>query len=300
VESAPASEASEVPPPEEASRGWVFQGLLAAGLLLVLGAGLLWWLSTGLPHSLPPEGDIARVEVLTGRGECGGLSTGDVLREGALLRTCTDSGMALRLAVGASLRVDARTSVRFLSSDRLELVSGTIYLDCQPEEVSSPIEVVTPFGSLYDLGTQYLITVDESRMALRVREGSVELRSEGAVHRAAAGSALVALRDGTVQRVEAISPTGPSWDWVLPLAPGFELDGRSLADFLQWVHRETGYQVLFLEPDLATAAEGILLRGHIDGLSPGQALEAVLPTTGLRHEISGSELRICRSRRPIS
>lgn len=281
-------------------RGWIVGGLLAATLLLALAVGLLWESPNGgssRPNFVP--GTIATIEVVRGPGECVGLTEGMPLTAGTTLRTCPGFGVAVWMAAGASLRLDAETEVRLLDAHRLALLRGSIYLDCNPDEVMETLEVVTPFGSLIDLGTQFLVTVGEADLTVRVRQGAVELRRDGTIHRARQGTVLRAHRDGTIQQQGSLAPMGPPWDWVLPLAPAFQLDGRSLGEFLRWIHRETGYTIQFSNPRLAAHANRILLHGKIDGLHPEEALEAVLPTTGLHYRVEDGRIQIWQSTPPL-
>jgi hypothetical protein len=64
-------------------------------------------------------------------------------------------------------------------------------------------------------------------------------------------------------------------------APGFEVEGRTLGELLAWVARETGWRVRFAEPELAAAADEIVLHGDFGDLRPDQAAFAVLPGAGL-------------------
>ena len=73
----------------------------------------------------------------------------------------------------------------------------------------------------------------------------------------------------------------PDWAWAEQIAPEFALEGRSLRTFLDWAARETGFTMRLASPDLARSADGIWLHGSAAGLTPSQALEAVLPTCGL-------------------
>lgn len=52
-------------------------------------------------------------------------------------------------------------------------------------------------------------------------------------------------------------------------------------EFLTWVGRETGREVVFATPESAAEADRAVLSGSVAGLRPAQALSAVLPTTNL-------------------
>ena len=79
----------------------------------------------------------------------------------------------------------------------------------------------------------------------------------------------------------------------MDVAPGFDIEGRSLEAFLSWVSRETGLRTDLHDEDTVRAAE-IDLHGSIDGLTPVEALAAVLPACGLKHRIDAGTLQIER------
>jgi hypothetical protein len=83
---------------------------------------------------------------------------------------------------------------------------------------------------------------------------------------------------------------------VLEAAAGFEIEGQTLQDLLDWVARETGWQVRFADAELAASAKEIVLHGGIGNLRPDQAPFAVLPGAGLEGELSRGVLTIRRAR----
>jgi hypothetical protein len=72
------------------------------------------------------------------------------------------------------------------------------------------------------------------------------------------------------------------------------VDGKTLPVFLDWVAREGGWTIRFADEALRRAASSIVLRGSIDGLTPEQALEAILPTCGLTHRIANGTVTVDR------
>ena len=69
---------------------------------------------------------------------------------------------------------------------------------------------------------------------------------------------------------------------------------RTLAEYLDWITRETGWRVEYAEPAIARDASTIVLHGSITGLRPDQTPLAVLPTCGLRHRMTDGTLTIER------
>jgi hypothetical protein len=133
-----------------------------------------------------------------------------------------------------------------------------------------------------------------------VRQGAVALLDRpGAADSSlvAAGEQWTLARGGTVTR-SPIATSGPAWDWVLAIAPPFEIEGRRLEDFLAWVERETGWRVE-LDPDArSVASQAIRLHGSIAGLPPGEAIDVVLAGAGLASRLETGVLRISRAAGP--
>jgi ferric-dicitrate binding protein FerR (iron transport regulator) len=172
------------------------------------------------------------------------LAAGDVVAVGSRLTTSGTAekgagGVALRMPGGASLRLAEATRMRLLSGEQIELERGAVYVDhASGEGDRARIEVVTPFGSVEEIGTQFSVrrSEAESQLEVRVREGEVRVVRPGATASARAGIELLVAKDGSIRRRE-IAAHGPEWDWVLDRAPGFDIEGRTLGEFLRWIER---------------------------------------------------------------
>ena len=75
---------------------------------------------------------------------------------------------------------------------------------------------------------------------------------------------------------------GETWDWIATTTPAIDIEGRPLVDFLAWAGRELGREVVFESPELRREAAAIVVHGSVAGLTPQQALDAVLATTSVR------------------
>jgi len=288
-------------PRRRPAAGWALA--LAAALAAVLGLGW-WWQTVRAPAAAAA---VARVETVSGAvyaqpplGDPRLLAVGDELPPGTTLVTPGGIGpsrISLRLAAG-SVRVDDESRLRLISSTALELSGGEVYAATDPVrgEPSPALEVRTPLGTARDVGTQFTVAVlgpAADALRVRVREGAVAVERDGERHRAAAGEELVVARDGRVARRE-IATHGDPWAWVLDAAPPFT--GRTLADLLAWVQRETGWRVRYEEPGLAVEAEGIVLYGGVGDLRPDEAAQAILPGAGLEGQVADGVLTVRRPR----
>lgn len=254
---------------------------LAAALLLVVGL-----------MSKDPDGPgvpVARIEMRTGEVT---LSRADLL-PGTLVTTADSGRVAVRLPTGASVRIDGNSSVRFDSEYYLTLERGALYADAGVSRMSSGghqgIEITTPFGSVRDIGTQFEVRLVPEGLRVRVREGKVRVHLDGRLVETGAGGELLVHEDGSSQSAD-VPAYGPDWEWVQRTAPPFTIENASLADFLNWVSRETGLRWHLAEPHGDPGQ--VTLHGSIEGLTAEEALSVVLPGSGYRYRVEGGEIRL--------
>jgi ferric-dicitrate binding protein FerR (iron transport regulator) len=262
-------------------------GLALAASLAVAALGI--WLSgpllTGSGEVVATmalaSGDVRAKEGLLGRwqpvGDDQSLHAGEALLTGSAGRG------SLSLPGGVSLRLDHDTLITLTSADRVDIERGAMYVDAGRESVATaPLTVVTSAGELRHVGTQYEVRLLGTDVRVRVREGHVEWSdAQGRAARGAVGDQLTIAADGAIAR-DVVPPYGESWDWVAAAAPGIDIDGRPLTEFLDWAGRELGREIAFVNADVASEAAGVTVHGSIAGLTPAQALDAVLATTRLQ------------------
>jgi ferric-dicitrate binding protein FerR (iron transport regulator) len=205
------------------------------------------------------------------------------LRAGENLMTGARGRAALQLPDGVSLRMDHDTRITFLDAGHVQVKSGAVYVEAGTvPSASRSLRVTTPAGVVWHVGTQYEARIVKGATRLRVREGRVDLiPTQGAPQTAHVGEELLVSTAGTVAR-SAISPSDPEWQWAANAAPSFDIDGRPVREFLTWVGRELGREIVFATPESEAEAERAVLSGSVNGLAPAEALAAVLPTTSLR------------------
>jgi len=268
---------------------------LAAAAALVLAVGYGWW----HPARPSPVADGAIATLLRAVGSLHGSDGGAVtlglsLRAGSGLETGTDGRAALALAGGATVRLDSDTHVRILSGPVLQLDRGALYIDTGKERTrGAGVEIRTDLGLVRDVGTQFEVRMQGDELRVSVREGVATLVRDDRSFSAPAGTRLL-VRPGGAVETGAAPMQGPDWDWVLAIAPAFELEGRTLASYLDWLTRETGWRVEFTDRSIAGRASTIILHGSVAGLRPDETPSAVLPTCGLRHRLVEGTLTIER------
>jgi len=275
-----------------------FQWAVAASLFLVVSAVILGS-SSGLGSDLVsrlfgPSPTVATVEIVAGSGLQGLTSSPDEtprsLKAGETIET-VDGMASLRLAGGSSLRLHAQTRLRLITEHELALERGAIYLDAGPDDVQLSIQ--TPFGLVRDIGTQFEVRLDDQDLRIRVREGEVELtkgRRRSAVKR---GDELTVQKNGEAQR-RRVAVHGEPWRPYQAVAPALNLEGATLASYLHWLSRETGWTLRYRQSDIRSQAPTVILHGSIDGVPVVETPEIVLPTCQLEAELRDGVLEIRR------
>jgi ferric-dicitrate binding protein FerR (iron transport regulator) len=270
--------------------GWAMAASVAVGAVAV-------WLVRPL---VQPEAEVVAsltrvvgsVEQNQGDGRWTPLGTAGEIDAGTQLRTESGGRAALQLANGVELRMDSRTLVAFEDSSRATLKSGAVYVDSgAPGRAPGPDFVLdTPAGNVRHLGTQYEARYVGGELQVGVREGRVEVRRDSGNVVADAGE-RVTFAGGEVTRA-ALAPTAPDWNWVAGVTPAFSIEGRSVEDFLVWAARETGRTIVYASSEAAQQSRSVTLRGTVEGLTPDEAVHAVLSTTSLQPQIGPDRIRV--------
>lgn len=274
--------------------------MLAAASIAIV-ASIMIAIATMNAAPAPQSASVVRIEGHV-TSDAGWLHAARALKPNATVHVgdeiATGKGarIALHVEDGLSLRLDQNTLVRFAAPDRLELERGAVYVASEPDaQRSDTFTVATRDASVRHIGTQYEVRTIAQRMQVSVREGRVVIDTDGALHEGKAGERIAIGRDGTVNRT-SFAPIDPAWHWVSSIAPPFDIENRSLNDFLAWFTRETGHDIAFASTEAEQAAQATILRGSIEGLEPRAALATVLATTDLDSTDGGDGQIIVRTR----
>jgi hypothetical protein len=268
---------------------------IAATVLLALAAVLDLFRVTG---DLAPQ--VATISKQNGAiyllGEQSAmLELGDrtSIAAGQTLVTAGGAGIGLTWHSGnGSLRIDENTHIELLSEDTVFLHSGRLYFDSggvamlgDPVRAAGYFKVETEFGRVTHLGTQYMTAVDGDSLTVSVREGEIEVDG-----RFIAREGEQLQRHGTaIPSITNISASGRAWAWTEAMSPSMDIDGKSTFEFLQWVARETGLELVFASPEAESMARAGRLMGTID-TAPRQALEIWMAGEMLTATIEGQTI----------
>ncbi len=264
-------------------RRWSIAGAAVAAVAL-FGVGLNVWLAT------PERQVVARV--VQSVGAATQAPAEQVIHSGDRLTTGADSRMAIVIGAGISLRLDENTEVLVDSGEHLTISRGAVYVDAGKDtSLRQPLTVQTAYGSIRHLGTQYEVRLLDAALSVCVREGRIVLDRDDAALQGTAGEQLLVSDTGNVERLP-VAADAPTWNWIAVVTPVIEIDNRPLTEFLTWAGRELGREVVFASPAAQAQAGQVILRGSVTGLTPDQAVDAVLASTPLTAERAPGTLQI--------
>ena len=269
----------------------VWRRRAAFGAAAAAAALVAAFLYVGRPDPGVPAPVLARVEQVQGivtTANGARLSAGSGLASG----TQVDSGdgqIGLRLASGGSLRIAPHSRVVLVGSDEAQLLAGALYFDSEAQRAAD-FSVTTDLGRVRDIGTQFLVRLDDERLDVGVREGRVNVTRGTTSDTAAAGERLIASQTATGFRRDTIPTFGAEWEWAERLAPPFDINGRTLGEFLVWFEAQTGRTVVFADPAAELKTREVL-SGSLD-FPPMQKLSAVLALNDLTYALDGERIVI--------
>jgi len=258
----------------------------------VLLAVLAWPLLLRFYGQASPAASIGKVVRLHGQvslfsdgqpQELGPTDTAVLLYPQQAVVTGHEAGISIGWAGEKAVRIDQGTRLELVSADEIRLDSGRIYVDVPPGQDSggskTALHIVTRLGTIYHTGTQFMVEAGETAVEVRVREGSVTIDSGVETRVADRGEKAVMARVGLIETASA--PTwGDEWQWVEQLTPTYPLEGSTLRNFLTWVQRETGKELIFESPHARFTADTTILHGSLDQ-EPMDSLAMILDTTEL-------------------
>ena len=211
------------------------------------------------------------------------LSGHDYLAQGQAL---------LALQGGGNLRMAAGALVEVIGENAIRVNAGELYVDIPPgTHANAAFIAKTPAGEFRHLGTQFALAVANGETRLRVREGVVSWLAPGGPSTVEAGNELHIDRDGKATR-RTIAPSDQVWNWTSKTTPDFEVENRLLQEFLVWVARESGRELVLADPMTREQVATIRMHGSVKGLAPMQALSAVMAATPLRYDLPEGRIRV--------
>ncbi|HEY4444003.1 MAG TPA: FecR domain-containing protein [Steroidobacteraceae bacterium] len=273
-----------------AMRGW----LVASVSILTIGLGAIAFRYASAPQ---PQliativGTRGSVRILPLAGHVS-IVAGDVLSAKTRIET-GPNGTALLSLGSVGVRVGPVTELELERPGRIRLKRGKIYVDSGETARPDALVVATEFGNLAHRGTQYQVQVQpKAYLFTSVREGRILLQDHGATQSVERGEGLRVAETNEITR-SVIPPYDAQWQWVSEFVPEFSIEGQSLSVFLDWFARETGRRLVFVGPTSRNDTDRTTLKGSIGGLTPTQALNAVVVTTQFQCDLAtDAEVRV--------
>ena len=273
----------------DALRGTILRWLLPAGVAATFVIAMVT-LSVPEPPAAEVAGTISRV---VGSGTFSSeYPEGSSVHTGEIISTGSAEGVSLLLARSESLRVDENTQLRVDAADQFTLLGGRVYADTgQFIFRDGGLKIASEFGLITDVGTQFSVATTNQSLVVAVREGRVDVQNDSDRYAARMGERLT-LAQGETASVIELDTHDDYWDWIAPLTPAFDMSNKSLLDFLKWAARETGRDLQFESDESRMFAMRTDVHGSVEGLTPDEALEAILATTTVRYRIADDKIVI--------
>ena len=278
-----------------ARRRWMPAAMAAAAALF---AGIATWTLWSGGQTELPLATLASVERVEAPGmvELRGWWRESPVAAGAELhadqRLEARGSALLALQGGGNLRLARNSELKVISADTLRLDRGEIYVDIPPaSRAPRSFVAITSAGEFRHLGTQFALSVSDGGTRLRVREGSVQWHTARGESTVDAGTEVLIDRNLNITRRD-LDVAGEQWAWTEAMAPDVDIEDRPLAEFLDWVARETGRKLEFADDATRQQAASIRMHGNVHGLAPLTALKAVMASTSLRLDLPSGVIRV--------
>jgi hypothetical protein len=270
-------------------RRWAVPVALAASAVLAVTLVLQ------SPPSAPGRVTVGTVARVVGGTASGALpALGEPVFAGEVLSTGTGQRLSIAIDNAESLRLDENTTLAVVAKDEFRLESGRVYADTGDFMYRDrSLNIETAMGTVTDVGTQFAVQVAAAQLDVAVREGRVDVSHGRNEYVAVAGERL-RLAGNEAPVVQAVEPHDAYWNWTASLAPVFDIENKSLLDFLRWAARETGRELVFEDNELRMSAMRTDLHGSVADFAPLEAVESVLATTMFRYRIDADRIVIGR------
>ena len=270
-------------------RGTILRWLIPAGVAATAVIAMVMVSQPELP-AMQVAGTISRV---VGAGQINvEHPNGSSVHVGDTISTGPGEGVSLLLARSESLRVDENTELHVDAAGQFTLLGGRVYADTgQFVYRDGGLKIETEWGLVTDVGTQFSVAATDQSLDVAVREGRVDVQNDSDSYAARMGERLI-LVQGEVAKVSELDTHDDYWNWIVELTPAFDMTNKSLLEFLKWASRETGKELRFESDESRMFTMRTDVHGSIDGLTPDEALAAILATTTVRYRIEDDKVVI--------
>ena len=206
-----------------------------------------------------------------------------------------NSTVSLQWNDGSEIRLAANTEV-LLQHELINLHHGSIYHDTDKTNVADPLVIVTQYGQAEHIGTRYLVSETAQNMTVAVRSGQVRIAPKTGPtiqqNSVLKPNQMVLITSAGPSAITDIKPHAGIWEWTFQAQADFDLNNKSLFQFVQWFTYQTGLKVDW--QDVENASKRVRLQGSIKHMSSQQALDTVFYSTQYTYQINNGVLQISK------
>ncbi|MFT7651341.1 MAG: hypothetical protein ACI9ON_000892 [Limisphaerales bacterium] len=187
------------------------------------------------------------------------------------------------------IRLSKGARAEIYSGEELRLLNGSIYIDTQGD---ADITILTPFGTVSDIGTRFAVTVDENQLVVGVRHGEVRVESRfGELHAKGQGStASVVTVDDQGSRTHTEPSSAERWEWIHAVSPGY--DNNTVMGAVRQIADDLGVELTFENRGVEAGVTNVAVQGDLQNLQPRQALQYVFQDSGMNYQLDAENLTI--------
>ncbi len=217
------------------------------------------------------------------------LDKNETMQTDTWIKTTKDSFINFALNDQSQIRLNANTILHLDSLNQINLLKGEIYHDADTQNAMQLV-IKTSFGNVEHIGTRYAVSVNDSALTVKVRNGLVKLASDAITTTLEKGELLELNRQG--QFVEkSITAYDDNWSWTKQAMSLAKINHQSLAQFVSWYAHENGLEVQW--NNLQSKAKNIELTGDFAQLTTNkQLLKTVFLSTKFDFEINQGILSV--------
>ncbi|MFK7732555.1 MAG: FecR domain-containing protein [Pseudomonadales bacterium] len=196
------------------------------------------------------------------------------------------------LAAGdLQLRLAAGTELIWNGHSEVQLNKGQLYVDAVGD---STLLVRTRYGTVADIGTQFLLTLLDNELHASVREGTIFIEANDNQHTASPReneAAVVVLSENKIQQhFEAKSNT--RWNWVHDTPTRYE--SERVEELLELISHDLGKRIEFASKGVEASVATMRINGELNPAKPRETLEIITRSSNLRYAENERTIKIDR------
>ena len=213
---------------------------------------------------------------------------------GDLVATGSSGSLSIRLKDQTTIAFSSNTTLRLANSSTLNLEHGRIYIDSP--DINTSVTVITPWGNIKDIGTQYEVNIKQDSLEVAMRSGKVAVDLGEKVLYALAENGygdVIALNKNNEFTKRTLASSDAHWDWTRKSAQPLIVEGKTVGEVLNWTGLITGKSIEYATPAARDAAvTTVLSGGELAPISAEKTLSTLLKTTHFVAHISSHSIEL--------